>query len=86
MGGKVATPTISGTVNLTIPKGANSGQILRLRGRGVAGGTGGPGDQLVELRIVTPSPIDDELAAFMAHWRKTERPDPRKGLYEKETP
>ena len=36
LGGKVTAPTISGPVNLTTPKGASSGRVLRLRGRGVA--------------------------------------------------
>ncbi len=81
LGAKVETPTIEGTVNLTIPKGANSGQILRLRGRGVTPiGSKTKGDQLVELRIVAPPKIDDELAAFMEEWRKTNSYDPRKGM------
>ncbi len=84
LGGKIATPTIKGTVNLSIPKGASSGQILRLRGRGIAAGGAPAGDQLVELRIVAPKVIDDELAAFMERWRKTARPDPRKELYEED--
>src|SRR6056297_482776 len=37
LGGKVTTPTIDGPVGLTIPPGASSGQVLRLRGRGVGG-------------------------------------------------
>ena len=72
LGGKVAAPTIDGTVNLTIPKGASSGQKLRLRGRGVNGG-----DQQVELKIVMPSKPDDELTAFMENWRKANAYDPR---------
>ena len=80
LGGKVATPTIHGTVNLTIPRGANSGQRLRLRGRGVKGSGGKAGDQQVVLRIVSPPRIDDELAAFMEEWRKSHDYDPRKGM------
>ena len=75
LGGKVATPTIDGSVNLTIPAGATSGQKLRLRGRGVNGG-----DQQVELRIAMPGAVDDELRAFMEEWRKTHGYDPRKGM------
>lgn len=75
LGGKVAAPTIDGPVNLTIPKGAKSGQKLRLRGRGVNGG-----DQQVELKIVMPSTVDDDLTQFMENWRKTHAYDPRKGM------
>lgn len=82
LGAKVATPTIDGSVNLSIPKGASSGQVLRLRGRGVkpAGKKGQPGDQRVELSIVTPPRIDDDLAHFMESWRTAHRHDPRKGM------
>jgi DnaJ-class molecular chaperone len=81
LGAKVATPTIEGSVNLSIPKGASSGQVLRLRGRGVKpAGKGTPGDQRVELSIVTPPRIDDDLARFMESWRTAHRHDPRKGM------
>ncbi|MCF3594992.1 DnaJ domain-containing protein [Rhodobacteraceae bacterium LMO-12] len=81
LGGKVEAPTIDGTVNLTVPKGANSGQTLRLRGRGASAiGSDKRGDQLVELRIVAPPKIDDALADFMQDWRKTNHYDPRKGM------
>ena len=81
LGAKIATPTIAGSVNLTIPKGASSGQTLRLRGRGIkpAGG-GAAGDQKVELSIVSPPEIDDDLTKFMQDWRKTHNYDPRKGM------
>lgn len=81
LGGKVEAPTIDGTVNLTVPKGANSGQTLRLRGRGVAPiGSDKRGDQLVELRIAAPPKVDDALAEFMQEWRKTNHYDPREGM------
>lgn len=81
LGGKVATPTIEGSVSLTIPKGASSGQVLRLRGRGVQPvGKGARGDQRVELSIVAPPDVDDDLVTFMEDWRKDHGYDPRKGM------
>jgi curved DNA-binding protein len=53
LGAKVEVPTLGGTVGLTIPAGAQSGQKLRLRGRGFPGTPGG--DQIVSLKLVTPS-------------------------------
>ncbi|MDP4031660.1 MAG: DnaJ C-terminal domain-containing protein [Pseudorhodobacter sp.] len=82
LGGKVTAPTIAGPVSLTIPKGASSGRILRLRGRGVARGGGKAGDQRVELRIVAPPRIDADLQAFFEEWRKTHADDPRRALFE----
>lgn len=81
LGGKVAAPTIDGSVRVTVPEGASGGRTLRLRGRGVARGQGkGRGDQLVTLRIVSPPEIDDDLKRFMKEWRKTHAYDPRKGM------
>jgi len=80
LGGKVETPTIDGTVKLTIPKGASSGQTLRMRGRGVKP-TGKPaGDQRVDLQIVSPPKGNEDLEKFMEKWRKTNAYDPRKGM------
>jgi len=81
LGGKVEVPTIDGPVALTIRKGASSGQVLRLRGRGVQPAGGKPrGDQRVELRIVSPPEIDEALHSFMQSWRETHAYDPRKEM------
>ncbi len=53
LGAKVAVPTLGGTVELTIPAGAQAGQKLRLRGRGFPGTPAG--DQLVIVKLVTPA-------------------------------
>lgn len=53
LGAKVAVPTLGGTVELTIPAGAQAGQKLRLRGRGFPGAPSG--DQFVVVKLVTPS-------------------------------
>jgi DnaJ-class molecular chaperone len=80
LGGKVETPTIEGAVKLTIPKGASSGQTLRMRARGVKSADKPAGDQRVELQIVTPPKGNEELEKFMENWRKTNTYDPRKGM------
>jgi curved DNA-binding protein len=53
LGAKVAVPTLGGTVELTVPAGAQSGQKLRLRGRGLPGTP--HGDQIVSIKLVTPA-------------------------------
>jgi curved DNA-binding protein len=55
LGAKVTVPTLGGSVELTIPAGAQSGQKLRLRGRGFpAGNAAAAGDQIVTVKIVAP--------------------------------
>ena len=53
LGAKVAVPTLGGTVELTVPAGAQAGQKLRLRGRGIPGNPAG--DQIVTLKLVAPA-------------------------------
>ena len=73
LGGKVTAPTPDGPVTLSVPKGSNSGQTLRLKGRGLADGQGGRGVLLARLVVTLPDPPDPELEAFAETWRK-ERP------------
>jgi DnaJ-class molecular chaperone len=83
LGAKVEVPTITGRVTLTVPKGASSGQTLRLRGKGVHNAqTGNRGDQLVRLSIVLPQRVDPELTDFMEEWAGKHPYDPRGRLKE----
>lgn len=65
-GGRVEAPTPSGKVALTIPPGANSGKVLRLKGKGVAG----QGDQLVRLVVMLPEIPDEDLKKFVRKWSR----------------
>lgn len=79
LGAKIEVPTVSGRVQLTIPKGTSSGRVFRLKGKGVNNASAGrTGDQLVSVRIVLPDKIDDKLAYFLSEWRQSHRYDPRK--------
>ncbi len=59
LGAQVQAPTLGGTVSLNISANSQSGQKLRLRGRGLPGSP--PGDQYVVLQIVNP-PADSVAA------------------------
>ncbi|MCA9773774.1 MAG: DnaJ domain-containing protein, partial [Myxococcales bacterium] len=55
-GDKVEVPTIGGTVKVRVPKGAQSGQKLRVKGKGVpAHGKAQAGDLIVRLMIRVPA-------------------------------
>jgi DnaJ-class molecular chaperone len=80
LGGRVEVPTLVGPVMLTIPKGSNSGAVLRLKGKGVRSPTGDSrGDQYVKLAVTLPDPMDPELARFVEEWAAGHPYDPRKG-------
>lgn len=82
LGGKITAPTLTGPVSLTIPALASSGQVLRLRGRGIARLGAKPGDQRVELRIMAPPVLDGALRDFLTEWRKGQSHDPRAHMSE----
>lgn len=73
LGGKVQAPTPDGPVTLSVPKGSNSGRILRLKGKGLADARGGRGDLLVRLLVALPDPPGEDLERFAETWRR-ERP------------
>ena len=67
LGAKVKVPTPQGVVVLTVPKGATSGKVLRLKGRGFTAKDGSRGDQLVVLAVDLPA-ADAALEAFASEW------------------
>jgi DnaJ-class molecular chaperone len=78
LGARIEVPTIDGRVTVAVPKGASSGQILRLRGKGIKNSrSGAPGDQLITLKIMLPPQIDGELERFMNDWMQKHPYDPR---------
>ena len=77
LGAKIEAPTISGRVQLTIPKGTSSGKTFRLKGKGVVNRSAGTmGDELVTVRIVLPDVIDESLSYFFSEWRQKNAYDP----------
>ena len=77
LGAKVNVRTLAGTMSLTIPARTQSGQKLRLRGKGLPKGKTA-GDLLATIRIVVPDRLtskERELFEQLAH-ESTFRPRP----------
>jgi len=68
LGAKVTVPVLEGKVALNIPKGANSGTKLRIRGKGIPKRDGSRSDAYVVLVVKLPPEPDAELAGFLARW------------------
>jgi curved DNA-binding protein len=62
LGAKIAVPTPSGEVEVTVPPNSQSGRKLRLKGRGIPART--PGDLYLILEVVLP-PADDPRARVL---------------------
>jgi curved DNA-binding protein len=77
LGARVAVPTLGGTVELTVPAGAQSGQKLRLRGRGFPGTPNG--DQIVSIKLVTPAAQSAQAKEAYERMKRDFNFDPRAG-------
>src|SRR5262249_45147265 len=80
LGAKLDVPTPTGPVRMTVPKGANTGTVLRLRGKGVARAGGKAGDEYVTLKVVLPERPDAELEEFARRWQAGQSQNPRQYL------
>ena len=66
LGGSLTIETIEGEAELQIPEGSQTGDVLRLRGKGVADPRGhGRGDLLAEIRVEIPRKLSRSLRAIM---------------------
>ena len=77
LGTRVTVQTVEGSVNLTVPKGSQNGRRLRLRGKGIPGRNGDPGDLTVELEIRMPTKLSDEERRLFTELAETSRFNPR---------
>ncbi|MFD1850231.1 molecular chaperone DnaJ [Oceanobacillus bengalensis] len=60
LGDEVEVPTVHGKVKLKVPAGTQTGKMFRLKGKGAPNVRGrGQGDQLIRVRIVTPTSLSD---------------------------
>ena len=79
LGDEAEVPTVDGTVRLTIPKGMQSGEVLRLKGQGLPELHGsGRGDQLVRIAVWTPERLTPEQEETIRTLRDMEDPAPEK--------
>jgi DnaJ-class molecular chaperone len=78
LGGKVECATPDGTVSVTVPKGSNSGQVLRLKGKGAYAG-GARGDLKARIMVTLPDKVDPILERIAEDWRSTRPYKPGRG-------
>ena len=82
LGAKIDVPTIDGPVSMTVPKGSNSGTVMRLKGRGVVRqGSKNRGDQFVKLVVQLPDEPDGDMKKFAKEWGGEHGYDVRSKLF-----
>ena len=87
LGADIEVPTLDGPERLHVPKGTQSGDVLRIKGRGMPDINGrGRGDELVEVVVETPrhlSARQEELLRELAEIEHERRQPERKSFFEK---
>ncbi|MDO8698322.1 MAG: curved DNA-binding protein [Pseudomonas sp.] len=77
LGAKVAVPTLTGKINLTIPANTQSGQRLRVKGKGLVNKLGERGDLYALFKIVIPRQTDEQSRQLWAQLAESAAFDPR---------
>jgi len=70
LGDRMEIPTLEGPHTLQVPPGSQSGQVLRVKGRGVPRGRG-RGDLLVRLNVLTPKTLDKKQRQLLEELART---------------
>src|SRR5260370_33813605 len=74
LGGRGSVPTVTGPVTMTIPKGSDTGRLLRLRGKGIQ--KKNPGDEIVTPKGIIGHGWDPDVAVFLANSARHNSFDP----------
>ena len=78
LGAEVKVPTLDGSLTLRVPAGAENGQHLRVRGRGLPKGkTGERGDFYVTLQVHIPTQVSEEERKLWEQLRSLSKFNPR---------
>jgi curved DNA-binding protein len=79
-GAKVKVPTPDGSVSLKVPPHTQSGQVLRLKGKGVARKNAEPGDLYVHFQVHLPTADTDEMREAVRTLDRALPGDPRENI------
>ncbi|WP_414622839.1 DnaJ C-terminal domain-containing protein [Calothrix sp. CCY 0018] len=80
LGAQIDVPTPDGNVTMKIAPGVDSGQSLRLRGKGWRNPKGDRTDQIVKLKIVTPKELTDNEKEYYEKIQQQSNFNPRNSM------
>jgi molecular chaperone DnaJ len=87
LGAAIEVPTLDGVATLEVPAGTQSGDVLRLPGRGIPRLGGGPrGDELAQVSVWVPTRLSAEERRALEQLAESENfvpPKSGKGFWSK---
>lgn len=76
LGADIEAPTLEGKIKMKVPSGTQSGSVFRLRGKGVVDlRGGGRGDQLVRVKVETPTKLDERQQELLEEFARLDGDD-----------
>jgi molecular chaperone DnaJ len=81
LGDKIEIPTVDGMVRVSLPVGVQTGQQIRLKGKGVPHlGGAGAGDHYVTIKVVTPSGLSERGSELLRELDRLQPSNPRQDI------
>ena len=80
LGATIEVPTLNGRVQMRVPAGTQSGQKIRLSGRGAPKTKGGAGDQYVTIKVAVPKELSERERELIQELAQLRSENPRRDL------
>ena len=81
LGDKIEIPTVDGIVSMTLPQGVQTGQQLKLKGKGVPHlGSSGVGDHYVTIKVATPTGLGEHAKELLQELDRLHPSNPRSDI------
>ena len=77
MGTRAKVDTIDDSANIFIPRGIESGERVRIPGKGYKDGKGGRGDLVAEIKIMVPKELTEEETQIYKKLKEVSKFEPR---------
>ncbi len=80
LGDKIEIPSVDGMVRVSLPAGVQTGQQIRLKGKGVPHLGGGRGDHYVTIKVVTPTGLSERGNELLRELDRLQPSSPRQDV------
>jgi molecular chaperone DnaJ len=80
LGDKIELPSVDGMVRVSLPSGVQTGQQIRLTGKGVPHLGGGRGDHYVTIKVVTPTGLSEQGNELLRELDRLQPSNPRQDI------
>ena len=77
MGTKARINSIDEEVNVIVPKGTQSGELIRIGGKGYKNGKGSRGDLVAEVKIMVPTELSEKETELFKDLSQVSHFEPR---------